>query len=213
MTVCPTNAITAPGRLDARRCISYLTIEHKGAIPEPLREAIGNRIFGCDDCQIVCPWNRFARRSEETEFAPRHGLDQARIATLLGWDEATFHARTVGMAVRRVSYQQWLRNLAVAAGNAPLDPAIVAGLRQRRPSAPEMGARAHRLGTGASARGRPLTRSSSFTSKGRKSRSTHSSRDNVRQGYCPIAKRCSIACAPISGSSRFWPRQSVSCGT
>ena len=138
MTVCPTNAITAPGRLDARRCISYLTIEHKGAIPEPLREAIGNRIFGCDDCQIVCPWNRFARRSEEAEFAPRHGLDQARIATLLGWDEATFHARTVGMAVRRVSYDQWLRNLAVAAGNAPPDPAIVAGLRQRRQTLSDM---------------------------------------------------------------------------
>ena len=138
MTVCPTNAILAPGRLDARRCISYLTIEHKGAIPAHLREAIGNRIFGCDDCQIVCPWNRFARRSEEAEFAPRHGLDKATIAALLGWDEALFHSRTLGMAVRRVSYDQWLRNLAVAAGNAPPDAAIVAGLRQRRQTASEM---------------------------------------------------------------------------
>ena len=138
ITVCPTNAIVAPRRLDARRCISYLTIEHKGAIPTQLREAVGNRIFGCDDCQIVCPWNRFARSSQEVEFAPRHGLDKAAIATLLGWDETTFQRRTIGMAVRRVSYEQWLRNLAVAAGNAPSDAAIVAGLRQRRQTASDM---------------------------------------------------------------------------
>ena len=138
ITVCPTNAITAPRRLDARRCISYLTIEHKGAIPLHLREAVGNRIFGCDDCQIVCPWNRFAQRSQEAEFAPRHGLDEAAIADLLGWDETTFQARTVGMALRRVNYEQWVRNLAVAAGNAPHDPAIVAGLRQRRQAASAM---------------------------------------------------------------------------
>ena len=142
ITVCPTRAITAPRRLDARRCISYLTIEHKGPIPAHLREAVGNRIFGCDDCQIVCPWNRFARRSQEADFAPRHGLDEAAIADLLGWDEAAFHTRTLGMAVRRVSFDQWLRNLAVAAGNAPSDPAIVAGLRQRRATASEM-AREH----------------------------------------------------------------------
>ena len=142
ITVCPTNAITAPRRLDARRCISYLTIEHKGAIPLHLREAVGNRIFGCDDCQIVCPWNRFAQRSQEAEFAPRHGLDKAAIADLLAWDETTFQVRTTGMAVRRVSYDQWLRNLAVAAGNAPRDPAIVAGLRQRRRNASAM-AREH----------------------------------------------------------------------
>lgn len=138
IAVCPTDAIVAPGRLDARRCISYLTIEHKGTIPVALREAVGNRVFGCDDCQIVCPWNRHAQPSEEAEFAPRHGLDQAAIAELLGWDEATFLAKTQGMAMRRVSYQQWVRNLAVAAGNAPRDAAITAALRVRRPDASEM---------------------------------------------------------------------------
>ena len=142
ITVCPTGAIVAPGKLDARRCISYLTIEHKGSIPTHLREAMGNRVFGCDDCQIVCPWNRFAQRSPEAEFAPRHGLDEAAIADLLRWDEATFNARTTGMAIRRVNYQQWLRNLAVAAGNAPPDRAIVAALRERRPDATAM-AREH----------------------------------------------------------------------
>ena len=138
MTVCPTQAIVAPGRLDARRCISYLTIEHKGAIPHDLREAVGSRIFGCDDCQIVCPWNRFAQASEEAEFAPRHGLDAPAIADLLGWDEAEFLARTAGMAIRRVDYQQWVRNLAVAAGNAPTDPRIVAALEVRRADASPM---------------------------------------------------------------------------
>ena len=138
MTVCPTDAIVAPRKLDARRCISYLTIEHKGGIPEALREAVGNRIFGCDDCQIVCPWNRFAQRSPEAEFAPRHGLDNAAIADLLSWDEQTFEARTVGMAIRRVNYEQWVRNLAVAAGNAPPDKAIVAALRVRRTAASAM---------------------------------------------------------------------------
>jgi len=138
ITVCPTGAIVAPGKLDARRCISYLTIEHKESIPVELREAVGNRVFGCDDCQIVCPWNRFAKRCEEAEFAPRHGLDRAAIADLLGWDEATFLARTAGMALRRVNYAQWVRNLAVAAGNAPPDPEIVAGLQSRRPEADEM---------------------------------------------------------------------------
>ena len=138
ITVCPTQAIIAPGKLDARRCISYLTIEHKGSIPEALREPIGSRVFGCDDCQIVCPWNRFAKRSPEAEFAPRHGLDQTTIVDLLGWDEATFLARTEGMAIRRVNYRQWVRNLAVAAGNAPPDPAIGAALRERRKDADDM---------------------------------------------------------------------------
>ena len=138
MSVCPTGAIVAAGKLDARRCISYLTIEHKGAIPEHLREAVGNRVFGCDDCQIVCPWNRFARRSQEADFAPRHGLDGAAIADLLGWDEATFRERTAGMAVRRIDYRQWLRNLAVAAGNAPPSAAIAAALRERRRDADAM---------------------------------------------------------------------------
>ena len=138
MTVCPTDAIIGPRRLDARRCISYLTIEHKGSIPVEFREAVGNRVFGCDDCQIVCPWNRFARRSPEAEFAPRHGLDHASLVDLLGWDEATFLARTEGMALRRINYEQWVRNLAVAAGNAPPDPAIVAALVRRRESASAM---------------------------------------------------------------------------
>ena len=138
ISVCPTNAIVAPGKLDARRCISYLTIEHKGAIPANLREAMGNRVFGCDDCQIVCPWNRFAERSPETDFAPRHGLDHAALADLLAWDEATFLARTEGMAIRRVNFAQWVRNLAVAAGNAPSDVAIAAGLRARRAEASPM---------------------------------------------------------------------------
>ena len=138
MTVCPTDAIIGPRKLDARRCISYLTIEHKGAIPVEFREAIGNRVFGCDDCQIVCPWNRFARRSPEAEFAPRHGLDHATLVDLLDWDEATFLARTEGMALRRVNYEQWVRNLAVAAGNAPPDPAIIAALERRQESASAM---------------------------------------------------------------------------
>ncbi len=132
ISVCPTRAIIAPGKLDARRCISYLTIEYKGSIPVELREAVGNRIFGCDDCQIVCPWNRYAQRSAEAEFAPRHGLDRAAIAELLGWDEATFLARTEGMAIRRANYLQWVRNLAVAAGNAPPEGRIVAALETRR---------------------------------------------------------------------------------
>ena len=138
MTVCPTDAIVGPGKLDARRCISYLTIEHKGRIPVELREAVGNRVFGCDDCQIVCPWNRFARQSPEAEFAPRHGLDHATLVDLLGWDEAEFLARTEGMALRRINYDQWVRNLAVAAGNAPPDAAIVTSLEQRRETASAM---------------------------------------------------------------------------
>ena len=99
-----------------------MTIEHKGAIPLHLREGVGSRVFGCDDCQIVCPWNRFAKRSPPADFAPRHGLDNATLAGLLRWDEAEFLARTEGMAIRRVSYAQWVRNLAVAAGNAPPGP-------------------------------------------------------------------------------------------
>ena len=142
ISVCPTGAIVGPGRLDATRCISYLTIEHKGPIPPALRPAIGNRVFGCDDCQVVCPWNRYAQRSAEADFAPRHGLDSASIAELLGWDGATFLARTAGMAIRRIDYQQWLRNLAVAAGNAPPAAAIVAGLKARREEAGTM-AREH----------------------------------------------------------------------
>lgn len=138
INVCPTGAITGPRRLDARKCISYLTIEHKGTIPLELREAVGNRVFGCDDCQLVCPWNRYATRTAEADFAPRHGLDSASLAELLSWDEATFSAKTEGMALRRVNYRQWVRNLAVAAGNAPYGKKLVDLLRQRRADADEM---------------------------------------------------------------------------
>jgi epoxyqueuosine reductase len=129
--VCPTGAIVAPRTLDARRCISYLTIEHRGSIPEPLRAAIGNRIFGCDDCQLHCPWNRHARPPALPQLAPRHGLDAPSLLELFAWDAATFLARTEGMALRRVSYAQWQRNVAVALGNAPHDAAIVAALSRR----------------------------------------------------------------------------------
>lgn len=117
--VCPTKAIVAPYRLDARLCISYLTIEHHGDIPEPLRPLIGNRIFGCDDCQLVCPWNRYAKLTTEPDFAPRHRLDDAVLVDLFAWNEDEWRARTEGMALRRTGYWRWLRNLAVALGNVP----------------------------------------------------------------------------------------------
>ena len=129
--ICPTRAIVAPRRLDARRCIAYLTIEHKGSIPEDLRPALGNRIFGCDDCQLVCPWNRYARASQVPDFAPRHGLDAPILAALFAWDEATWQARTEGMALRRAGYSGWLRNLAVALGNAPPSPEALQALAAR----------------------------------------------------------------------------------
>ena len=129
--VCPTQAITAPYRLDARRCISYLTIEHEGAIPEDMRPAIGNRIFGCDDCQLVCPWNKFARRTDAPDFRARNGLDTASLAELFAWDEAEFLQRTEGSAIRRSGHRRWLRNVAVALGNAPTTPEVIAALRSR----------------------------------------------------------------------------------
>jgi epoxyqueuosine reductase len=129
--ICPTQAIVAPYRLDARRCISYLTIELRGSIPEDLRPLIGNRIFGCDDCQLVCPWNKFARIATEPDFAPRHGLDSARLIDLFAWSEAEFLERTAGMAIRRTGYEGWLRNIAVALGNARYSAAIEAALRAR----------------------------------------------------------------------------------
>jgi len=135
---CPTRAIVAPWRLDARRCISYLTIEHRGPIPLDLRPLLGNRIYGCDDCQLVCPWNKFARAASVPDFEPRHGLDSATLAELFGWDEATFLRRTEGSPIRRIGHARWLRNLAVALGNAlacTADPtqraAIVRALEQR----------------------------------------------------------------------------------
>lgn len=129
--VCPTGAILGPFRLDARRCISYLTIEHHGSIPEPLRPLMGNRIYGCDDCQLVCPWNRYASLTAEADFAPRHALDAPRLLDLFAWDEPTFDARLAGSPIRRIGYVRWLRNLAVALGNAPSDPAITAALAVR----------------------------------------------------------------------------------
>ena len=130
--VCPTGAIVAPYQLDARRCISYLTIEHKGAIPEALRRAIGNRVYGCDDCQLVCPWNKFARFTIEPDFAVRNGLDDVSLVELFGWSEETFHARLLGSAIHRIGYERWLRNLAVGLGNAPTTPEVVAALEARR---------------------------------------------------------------------------------
>ncbi len=118
ITACPTGAIVAPYRLDARRCISYLTIEHPGAIDPALRPLIGNRIYGCDDCQLVCPWNKFARRSSLPDFDERHGLGSATLLQLWQWDEATFLQRTEGSPIRRIGHVRWLRNLAVALGNA-----------------------------------------------------------------------------------------------
>ena len=130
--ICPTRAITAPHRLDARRCISYLTIEHEGAIPLELREPIGNRIFGCDDCQLVCPWNKFARRTDEPDFRARNNLDRASLAELFAWSENEFLQRTEGSAIRRSGHARWLRNIAVALGNAPTSPEVVAALQSRR---------------------------------------------------------------------------------
>ncbi len=132
LDVCPTQAIVAPFQVDARRCISYLTIELRGSIPTEFRALIGNRIFGCDDCQAVCPWNRFAHFTAETDFAPRHGLDSAQLLELFAWDEPTFLKRTQGSAIRRIGYEAWLRNIAVALGNAPPSGAVVAALEGRR---------------------------------------------------------------------------------
>ena len=130
--ICPTQAIIAPNRIDARRCISYLTIELKGSIPTQFRAAIGNRIFGCDDCQLVCPWNKFARRFDEPDFAARNRLDQASLAELFAWTEEEFMSRTEGSAIRRTGYESWLRNLAVALGNAPRSADVLAALQSRR---------------------------------------------------------------------------------
>lgn len=136
--ICPTQAIVAPYRLDARRCISYLTIEHHGSIPLELRAPIGNRIFGCDDCQLVCPWNRYAKVTAEADFSPRHGLDAAKLVELFAWTEADWSQRTEGMALRRTGYARWLRNLAIALGNAPWSDETVQALSARREDADEM---------------------------------------------------------------------------
>ena len=146
MPACPTGAIVAPYRLDARRCISYLTIELKGSIPEPLRPLIGNRIYGCDDCQLVCPWNKFARAAAHPDFRVRNSLDDARLVTLFGWSAAEFAARLQGSAIHRIGHERWLRNIAVALGNVAdaaggrgasgaLRTAALAALRARRDDA------------------------------------------------------------------------------
>jgi epoxyqueuosine reductase len=130
--ICPTHAIVAPHRLDARRCISYLTIEHEGSIDEALRPLIGNRIFGCDDCQLVCPWNMFAVRTDEPDFRARNHLDQATLSELFAWEEDEFLRRTEGSAIRRSGHERWLRNIAVALGNAPTTDAVIEALQSRR---------------------------------------------------------------------------------
>jgi epoxyqueuosine reductase len=129
--VCPTRAIVAPYVLDARRCISYLTIELKGSIPVELRPLIGNRVFGCDDCQLVCPWNRYARVTPEADFRVRNGLDCPELVELFAWTESEFRTRMAGSAILRIGHERWLRNLAVGLGNAPKDGRVIAALRAR----------------------------------------------------------------------------------
>ncbi|MDD5271411.1 MAG: tRNA epoxyqueuosine(34) reductase QueG, partial [Methylovulum sp.] len=132
LDICPTQAITAPYQVDARRCVSYLTIELHGAIPEPLRPLLGNRIYGCDDCQLACPWNRFAKISGEADFKPRHRLDNRHLLEVFAWDEAQFLAKTEGSAIRRIGHERWLRNIAVALGNAKTTtPSLIEALKSR----------------------------------------------------------------------------------
>lgn len=131
LDACPTAAIVAPYRVDARRCISYLTIELHGPIPEEFRAAMGNRIYGCDDCQLACPWNKFAKLSAEPDFRARHGLEASGLVDLFGWDESEFLTRTEGSAIRRIGHERWLRNIAVALGNAPASPETRAALQAR----------------------------------------------------------------------------------
>jgi epoxyqueuosine reductase len=131
MHACPTGAIVAPYRLDARRCISYLTIELTGAIPVEFRRAMGNRIYGCDDCQLACPWNKFAQPTVERDFAVRHGLDASTLVQLFAWSETEFLDKTQGSPIRRIGHDRWLRNIAVALGNAPSSAEIIAALHGR----------------------------------------------------------------------------------
>ena len=129
--ICPTQAILGPYELDARRCISYLTIELRGSIPVELRPLLGNRIYGCDDCQLICPWNRFAKLTDEKEFHPRHDLDATTLIELFNWSEQTFLKKTEGSPIRRIGYECWLRNIAVALGNAPRDEKIMQALQNK----------------------------------------------------------------------------------
>jgi len=138
LDICPTQAIVAPYQVDARRCVSYLTIELHGSIPEPLRPLIGNRIYGCDDCQIICPWNRFANLSTEKDFNPRHRLNSQQLLEVFAWSEQEFLAKTEGSAIRRIGYERWLRNIAVALGNAPRSPLIIEALQTKHDHASEI---------------------------------------------------------------------------
>jgi len=135
LDACPTGAFVEPWVLDARKCISYLTIEYDGVIPEDLRPAMGNRIYGCDDCQLVCPWNKFAQATSEPDFSPRHQLDAVDLLECFAWDEATFLARTEGSAIRRIGFERWRRNVAIALGNAKTTDAIKQGLQSALPDA------------------------------------------------------------------------------
>ena len=135
---CPTDAIIAPNQLDARRCISYLTIEHKSAIPLALRPALGNRIYGCDDCQLVCPWNKFAQAAAHPDFKVRNRLDATQLTELFAWTPAQFDERMRGSAIYRIGYERWSRNIAVALGNAPTSTEVIAALRARREDSSEL---------------------------------------------------------------------------
>lgn len=135
LKVCPTDAFPQPYQLDARRCISYLTIENKDAIPERFRAAMGNRVFGCDDCQAICPWNKYAKPTDEQDFQPRHNLQNSELLDLFLWDETTFLKSTEGSPIRRIGYERWQRNLAVGLGNAPSDIRIIEALQKRRDQA------------------------------------------------------------------------------
>ncbi|MEE9327653.1 MAG: tRNA epoxyqueuosine(34) reductase QueG [Cocleimonas sp.] len=136
--ICPTKAIIKPYVLDARRCISYLTIEHKGVIAEEFRKPMGNRIYGCDDCQLVCPWNRFANDAKQADFAIRNKLDSTNLLTLFGWTEAEFLKKMEGSPIRRIGYERWQRNIAIALGNAPKSPMIKKALKEKIQSATEV---------------------------------------------------------------------------
>lgn len=129
--ICPTQAIVAPYKVDARRCISYLTIELQGSIPEEFRPMMGNRIYGCDDCQLICPWNKFAQATVESDYLPRHGLDSPQLLDLFAWTETTFLSRFEGSPIRRIGYESWLRNIAVALGNAKTKPDIISALKAK----------------------------------------------------------------------------------
>ena len=138
LKVCPTDAFPRPYELDAKRCISYLTIENKGPIPEQFREPMGNRVFGCDDCQAICPWNKYAKATEELDFLPRHQLDNTKLVELFQWTEQEFLDRSAGSPLRRVGFERWQRNLAVGLGNAPSSPDIVNALEKTLPTTTPM---------------------------------------------------------------------------